>query len=206
LRGFLNAAFTRNPLETASLLDAAIAHPVLGYWFPALQVAVTIDQRGSERLEESLSAGLAPGRVYNYLSYGRVMITIPSVSLRRIILKIATLSLGYEIAVHVFGMCVHYTKSAGETLVTELVQCGRELVLQCNFDHADQGRMLDYHLGEIINSCFIGCEASSAATSICHKLKKALLTYKAYPYEYKDLLGSLLRLQPLSVLTVFIDE
>jgi hypothetical protein len=202
LRGFLSAAIEIDSEKTASFLDSALSHPVLGYWFPVLQTSFGVDQRGGERLEASLRESRAPSWTYEHLSYGRVMERIPAGVLHRLIIGITELPSGYGAAIHVFGMRLHLAQSSNVLLDDELKLCGRELILRYNFGRVSDN-MLDYHLGKIANVCFQGPEASSEAVIVCRGLKQALLEYRAHPFDYKHLLGSLLRAQPLTVLDVF---
>jgi hypothetical protein len=64
LGGFLEKLATREPPLVNKLLDEAVEHPVLGVWFPWLQCALSIDQRGVERLRRSLALGLASMKTF----------------------------------------------------------------------------------------------------------------------------------------------
>jgi hypothetical protein len=204
LRGFLQSAATRDAEVTAGLLDTAVGSPVLGPWFPVLQASVDIDKRGAERIEAALQLGLAPSWTYKYLTVGRAADPISTSSLRRMIFGIALLPKGYEVAVDILGMRIYSARDSGSPLDNELVQCGRELVRRCTFDRS--GQMLDYHLGEIVNACFVGDDAADDTIIVCRRFKEALSQHRAYMFDYPDLIASLFRVQPMIALDEFFGD
>jgi len=204
LRGFLQAAATRDAEVTARFLDAAVDNPVLGPWFPVLQTSVEIDERGAERLEAALQLGLAPSWTYAHLAAGRATDPISTSTLRRMILRLALLPKGYEVAVDILGMRIYSARNSGSPLDNEVIQCGRELVQQCAFDQS--GQMLDYHLGEIVNACFVGRDAAEDTLTVCRRFTEALSQHRVYLFDYKDVVTSLFRAQPVIALDEFLGD
>ncbi|MBW7885620.1 MAG: hypothetical protein H3C34_23925, partial [Caldilineaceae bacterium] len=200
LRGYLRGASTRDPATTARLLDEAISDPLLGPSFPVLQTAVEIGERDAARLEAALQLSLARPGAYGYLAYGRVTDSIPSARLRRIVLAIASLPEGYEIASEILAARVFAAKSDGELIDDELVQCGQELL--AIWSVAIKNHRLAYHLAEIVKACFAQPEAIPAFALVCRRLADELNGYPTYISDYPELLTQLFRTHP----TVALDE
>jgi hypothetical protein len=192
LHGFLNAAGSRDPVPTARFLDATVSDPILGPFFPILQTAVDIDDMGTKRLEEALRLKLAPSSAYSRLSF--TCNAIPPVRLRPIVLGIASLPDGYEVAVNTLAMYLHFAGGAVAYTDTDLIECGRDLLKRCSF--ARPGRMIDHYLGIIADFSLKGEGGMDDALSICRRLKVALSDYRAYGFQYLGLASALFRVQP----------
>jgi hypothetical protein len=204
LRGFLQAAMARDAKKAAAFLDAAIEDPILGPWFPLLQTSVEIDERGAERIEAAVQIGLAPSWTYKSLSLGRATDPIPAKILHRLVLGIANLPGGFDIAVDILGMRIFSAHKSGTSIDDELIECGRELI--CRYDFDRPGQMADYQLGEIIIACFSGTEAVEHASMVCRKLKAGFSSYRVHPFHFRHLLESLFRTQPMIALDEFLGD
>ncbi|MDD2336211.1 MAG: hypothetical protein PHD01_06515, partial [Geobacteraceae bacterium] len=200
LWGFLSSSALRNAGSAAESLDDAVGNPTLASSFPILQAAVTIDERGAARVEESVRLGLAPARTYGEL--WRCSESVPKRTLRRLILAIAALTDGFEVAVDILGMLLHNAHSSGGLIDDELIQCGRDLVRFCIFEKP--GNTIDYHLGELVTACFGGEGAVEATAVVCRKLQAAFSDYRSHSYDYRHLLESLFQMQPMTALDVFL--
>ena len=198
LRGYLRSATARDPATTDRLLDDAVSNPVLGPWFPALQTAVEIGESGAARLETALQLPLARPWVYEYLAYGRVTDSIPPAELRRIVLSIASLPEGFEIAGEVLAARLFAAQRDGELIDDEFVQCGKELLALWSV--TTKNRRLDYHLAEIVKACFAESEAIPPFALVCRRLADALNGYCIYISDYPELLTQLFRTHPIVAL------
>ncbi|SPF51565.1 conserved hypothetical protein [Syntrophobacter sp. SbD1] len=203
LRGFLNSAVERDPKIIAQILDASIESKILGPWFPVLQTSVKIDERGAARLESAVKMGKAPSLTYQYLTFGRATDSIPTSTLRKLILGISLLPEGYDIAVDILAMRIHSVRDSGPPIDDEIIRCGRELVLDYSFGHSNQN--VDYEIGEIVDACFRE-SAEEDARKLCRRLAGAFNEYKAYAYNYRDVLKSLFRWVPLVALDELLGE
>jgi hypothetical protein len=65
--GLFRGWHERDPALASRLLDEALNDPILGPWFPALQLQVPLDARGAARLVASIDADLAPITSYQFL-------------------------------------------------------------------------------------------------------------------------------------------
>ena len=203
LRGFLNSAVERDPQITAQILDASINSKVLGPWFAILQTSVKIDEQGASRLESAVQLGIAPSLTYQYLTFGRATDPIPTSTLRNLILGISSLPKGYNVAVDILAMRIHSAVDSGPPIDDEIIRCGRELVLGYRFEHSTQ--QVDYELGEIVAACFRE-GAEEDARKLCRRLAAAFNEYKAYVYNYREVLKSLFRWHPVVALDEFLGQ
>jgi hypothetical protein len=186
LRGFIRGATERDPGIAAQLLDDTVKDPVLGPWFPAFQTAVEIGVQGTERLELALKLSLAPARMYTYLTHGRVTNSIPPARLRRIVLTIAAMPNGFEIAADVLSTRFHFAQDDGELIDTELIQCGRELLRR--WLARERNVHLDYRLGVIVRICLAGPDATADTVLVCRKTADALNSDYVFPSDCSELI------------------
>ena len=154
-----------------------------------------IDDTGVARLKRSLTLGKTPIRMFTYLMYGRATDPIPPVYLQDLMLTIAGIPDGYEVAVAIFSMRLHSEKKTKKRLAPELAMTGRELLRQLRF--TKNGRE-DYRLSEIAKRCHIGDEAPAVVQEVCARLKAAVKKYETYAFNHDDLLHGLFDMQPLA--------
>lgn len=181
LQGFCSSAAERNAETTTAFLEDAVHNPILSRWFPNLQSAIKLDEKGAARIEESIRLGLSHARFYGDL--WRDSDSVPMSSMRRLIFAIAALPEGYEVAVNILCMMLNTERHEDD----ELILCGRDLVQCCPFKKP--GHTIDYHLGELVTACFKGDGAAEDAAVICRKLQAAFSDYRAHAHDYRHLLG-----------------
>jgi hypothetical protein len=87
----------------------------------------------------------------------------------------------------------------------ELLSEGRELLQQLNFDRADR-KDDDHYLGRIVEACLADIEDSEATKVVCENLKQAMIEYRIYDFECKDLLLALFRFQSRAALDTFLID
>ena len=202
LRGFLYASATRNHELAEAWLDAAVTDPTVGYWFPVLQTAVEIGEKGAARLEASLQHGRAPIWIYDQLAFGCVASSIPPDALRRLMLGFAQRAQGMRVAIHVFHMRLHSDRKNDGAIANTLIQCGRELLLRYVF--AEPGQRDDYELSRIVEVCFGGEGAVSDATTVCRNILRGVERRRGSLHDYRTLIASLFRVQPIVALDAFL--
>lgn len=203
IKGFLGTAATRDAEITNSFLDFAIDNPILGHWFPILQMGVDIDQLGVDRLRNSLQLRLAPSWTYGDLGHIGAN-RISTSSMRRLALGISLLSNGFKVAVDVLVTWLHSARSSGTQIDNELIQCGRELLRQYTFEGIDY--MFDYHLGELVEACFADADAAPDAANVCRRLKEALMEHRVYSSNCICLTKKLFHTQPVVALDEFLGD
>ncbi|MDP1770828.1 MAG: hypothetical protein Q8L15_00985 [Methylobacter sp.] len=207
LSGFLNAIWQTNPEMAEQILNTAVSDEILGVCFPQLQMAVEIDERGVERLKQSLNKGLAPVWTYRYLGWGQRHTSISDDNLCDLLKMIASKPDGLAIAVDTLQMRLHGNKNEKRPCSNVITSLGQELLIQVSFDCENyRSEQMDYRLGQLAEACLKGEEAVTSATVICKKLAKALSEHKIYPINSPCLLKNLARQQPQVFLDNFLDD
>jgi hypothetical protein len=201
LGGFISGAKERDTLIADDFLDDILNHPNLGAYFPYLQLSIAIDEKGVERLQTSITKGISPARNYFYLAYNKS--SIQESALKQIIMGIASLPNGVNTAIDILQMRLFYVKSASNRIDPELLQCGRELLCQYNFENEISSD--SYKLAELVNNFLVGDTATLYAQRICRKLAKAITNSPhSIAYEYDEVLESLFLVQTHVALDEFL--
>jgi hypothetical protein len=197
MAGFLNALHQRDPALCALLLDESVDHPTLASRFPVLQVSIPIDSESVARLKRSLVLGKAPARTYAYLAAGRATDPIPPADLQDIVLRIADLPSGYEVAIEILWMRLHSDNERKQPIAPELVDTGRELLQRLRFSRNNRE---DYRLGMIVDNCLTGERGSITVSELCKRLKTAVSKHETSAMFHDDILSGFFRTQPLAAL------
>jgi len=198
LNGFLHQLRARNPALADVLLDSAVEHETLAQWYPVLQVAVDIERQDVARLKRALSLGRAPIQRYACLAYGRASDPIPARDLKELILAIAGIPSGYDVAVEILQMRLDSDEKRKKTVASELIDAGCELLRQISFTKT--GHREDHRLGGIAKSCLKGPNGAALTVEICRKFKTAAARYETSASYYDDLLSGLFGAQPTAAL------
>ncbi len=203
LRGFLETVNELAPDKANILLDAAVTAPLLGAYFPMLQTAVPIDETGAERLVSSIAYGRVQAWQFRNL-YGRVSDPIPLPMFRQILLGVAALTNGYEVAVDILGMRLHSMKASKMEVDEETTALGRQLLALCNFRSNKQNDA--YHINEIATACLRSEAAFEDALTTANNLALALVDYRTEARQYSELATTLFRLQPTAAIKGFLER
>lgn len=198
LRGFMEASNMRDPVKANQFLDAAIKDPILAPFFPVLQTAVPIDEAGAKRIISSISGNRVKAWKFAQLGYGRVSDAIPLPLFRNILLGVASLKDGCEVAVDIFGMRLHSLKNDKIEIDQRLAALGRELLVLNNYRSNNQNHA--YHVKEIAVACLEREAAYEDALKIAANLAHALVDYRSEARQFSELAESLFRLQPLAAI------
>jgi hypothetical protein len=198
LRGFLFELRTTDPALATALLDDAVEHETLAALYPFLQVAVALEAPDVARLKRSVAVGRAPAVNYGYLAYWRAADPIPAPDLQELLLGIAALPSGSDVAIDVLQMRLHSDKDRKQDIAPELVDTGRELIQQIVFTKKNDRE--DYRLGKIGAACLTGEKGAAVVTGICERLKSAVAKYETSASNHDDLLVGLFTAQPAAAL------
>jgi hypothetical protein len=131
-----------------------------------------------------------------YLAYGRASDPIPPADLRALVLALAALPDGYDVALEVLHMRLH--DDCKQELDPALIATGQEVLRRFSFTKKDDRE--DYRIGEIARACLGGEEGSIVAQELCAKLKDAVTTHATYAFYHGDLLQGLFLAQPFASL------
>jgi len=197
-RGFLAGLHGSSPELVDAILDEAYQHGILGQWYPALQTAVSIDKRATDRLKRSLSLGSIPMRSFLYLANGRATDPISGQDLKELVRAIAERPDGFDIAIQILYMHLHFDNDQKRDHAPECIDAGRELMRSVTFRRNDvqQG----YALEVIAQACLGGHDAAAIAQEVCRKLKESIAKYETSALDHNHLLQGLLTVQPAAVL------
>ncbi len=187
---------------TEALLDAAVADDHLGGIYPILESSFEIDLSSASRLKRSLSLGIAP--TPSYRSLARSMNTTAGVELQQLLLAIAARHDGFDVALELVEMWLHFDKDRLKAPSVEAMDAGRALLGQLDFETTSNRE--DYRVGEIAKDCLSEGTDAAIAVQICLRLKKAIMTHATHSSRHDYLLRALASAQPAAVLNSFFSD
>jgi hypothetical protein len=200
LAGFVEGAQQVNASAADVILDSAVHDPILAGYFPLLQVSQCNDAAG-QRLLASLEHSVAPIWSYDWFKYGLLGKGMSPVIYREILLKLAQLPDGFQIAINSLGMAFFRIRSEHIAPSVELLSLGRELLGMFNFDVKDEN--CAYRLGEVADVCMQGPDATTFAVNFCQRFADALQNSRCDTYSLGSLLETLFKHQPTAALDAF---
>jgi hypothetical protein len=196
--GFLQALRSKCPELAETLLDKAVESETLGPWYPILQTAAGVDEKGLDRLIHSLNLGKAPLWIYRNLGGGRATDPISGNDFRRLIKQITAREDGVDVACDILSMRLYSEKDRPEGYDPDIVDAGRGLIRQIEF--TNQHAREDYHIGQIAKVCLSGAEGALVAEETCRRLKESILKYQTSAFYHDDFLLNLFSVQPIAAL------
>lgn len=208
VRGLLAGWNQRAPEDVSLFLDEAVSDPVLGYWFPELQVQAAIGTRGAERLLESLRIGRAPAWQFRYLSLGGVLGSVPAESLERIFSVLAGKDKeGVHAAIDVLHMVVYSAKDrdAADRKIIGRLCC--DLLVNYPWPEVGGAEQLDYEVEQIIT--FATSESDSfddVHDLLARSVERQLLNPRYLPSTTGNFLGPIIRRYPYNALSYIFDR
>jgi len=207
LLGFLSSCADSDPAFYNSTLDKLIRDDLIGEWFPILQTTSTIDQRGVERLHESLDIGKAQIHTYQNLAWGRVHESISDDDLAELLKKILSKEDGIDVVIEILKMRFHRPKEESPKYSSSLIAVARDVLSMYSFlGERRRYNKLDYDLAQVACICLNVSEGSSAALEICRSLVEAITDNRIYAFDCPKLLNSLSRAHPIIFLDVFLGD
>ena len=205
LRGFLHSLHGSDPDLANSVLDAALQEESLLSCFPALQISVGVDSRGSQRLLRSLELEKTAIGEYSALMHIRASDGLSAGEFKQLILEIGSKSGGYNQAVEILWMRLEHRSKRGQDSEAEVLNAGRELLRRYGFHHVNN--LEDFHLGQVSRHCLIAASDAEIVREMCFKLRESVANYEASADQYNDLLLALLTVQPKAALDgLFVGE
>jgi hypothetical protein len=196
LRGFLHALHQRDPARAGVHLDQSVDDDALGVWYPALQVAIGIDDDGVARLKRSLDLGKAPAGMYQFLAYDCG--GIPAAALQDLLVRIAAMPSGLEIAFDVLYMPLHAEQKQTGPVAPELTAIGVALLQQMPF--ANKNGREDYQVGSVVKHCLAGEDGAAVVNELCGRFRAAVAGDETYAFYHDDFIDALFEAQPVAAL------
>ena len=206
LMGFLSASAESEPSFYNSILDTLITDDVLGQWFPILQTASTIDERGVKRLHKALDLG-TPIHNFRYLAWGRAHESINDDELAGLLKKILSKEGGCGVASEILKMRLHSRSEESLQFSESLIAVAQGVLSLHSFeDERSRQNNRDYDLADIARMCLNRKNGVPVATQVCQRLAKAVMEHRIFASDYPKLLDSLAQAQPRVFLDVFLGE
>jgi hypothetical protein len=204
LGGFLRIAASREKAKIHDWLDAAVSDPLLGPVFPYLQASLGVDEDGARRLIASIESGLAPPRTYWTLCLGRTTEGIPPEVLSRIVLGIAGLPKGHDIALEILHMHFHGERDKQSAWAPSLIDCGRRLLASHPIDQVKHRG--DYKLAGIATVCLSDGESAPDAECLCRRISDATTNGQTFRRNLERLIKTLFALHPITALDCWLSN
>jgi hypothetical protein len=143
LCGFLLALDTNKSALPDELLDHALENEPLAPYFPWLQASVVITPRGMARLNRSVELGKVPIHTYSSdIHLGRAVEVVPAAGIASYVMALAKAPDGESVAVHVLSRLFFSDVQDKRPHPPEIMEAGRELLRQMEFDRKGPARGL----------------------------------------------------------------
>ncbi|MGF6505769.1 hypothetical protein [Paraburkholderia sp. 32] len=204
LRGYVAELWKTNRDTAQRILDSAYEHPDLQPVFVQLQTSMQLDERGAARLVGAVRAEMSPISQFSYLKFGGVAAQLPVDALKELLLVIAAVPGGWEVAVEILNMRIFANVSEKRALERGILETAYELMAAATFVSTNRKR-LDYELAEIAKSCLASADAAGVAASLAAKLRQAGVNHVIDWSGHADLLCVLLEFHAITVLDALFD-
>ena len=205
--GFLSSIAESDPEFYDTKLDEAVGDGLLGEWFPILQRTSKIDQRGVERLHESLDLGKAPIHTYQNIAWVRVHESISDDDLAGLIEKILSKEGGVGVAIEMLQIRFDQSKEDSREYSDALIAVAQKTLTMHPFDQKHRQRdSEDYTLANIAQECLGDSKGVSVAKELAKNLADAILTNQIYSFDYTMLLNTIAKLHPKNFLDEFLGR
>lgn len=207
--GLISAWGERDAAMTASLLDSVIDDPAFGPWFPHLQISVSMDQQGAERIRRALQANLAPLWRYRSLGHGGTLKPASMGDISVILDGLASKGQeGVHVAIDVLHMVVYSARERSELEQKLLSRYCRDFLTRVDWPELDDHKQerLDYEIEELIS---FAAKHSAAFEDVQDVLARAVQARTIHPRYFPSTTGNFLtpiiRRHPEDALTYLFD-
>jgi hypothetical protein len=201
LGGFIDQAHHRDATFTLSVLESAINDRNLAPSLPYLQARVGIDKAGINRLRRAIAKGVLRAADFNSIANGAVGDSPPE-DLSALLLDIAQLSDGVEIALDILHMHFFRDRETGQRWDRRLIETGRTLLRRTDFKK--KGQLRDYGMHTVVSICCAGVEGEDTAREVCDHVSAAIKSYQASSYDVNYVLKGLFKTQTFIALDAFL--
>lgn len=199
LRGYLSVVGKANTGLTDSFLEAALDDDALVEHIPSLECSIDAGQSGFNRLMRSLELARTPIGAYSSLNYSGATGGLPAQMLRQMILRIASMPGGFNVAIELLIMRLDHSGRLGKECEAELVDAGKQLLLDYNY-FGDIRDLEDFNLGRVARLCLAAESDADAVEEVCANFRNAISRHAIIPDQYKYLFAALFAVQPRAAL------
>jgi hypothetical protein len=204
IAGFLSGVNERDKRLARGILDTSFDHPELRDHFPRLMSVLRLDSEGVRRLIKAMDQECLSTEAYRNISVTFVADDLRSSDLCKLLLRLANLPGGYEIAVEKLTRLLRTDQPNELRTDPQVLAVGRQLLSNARFDRSIEH--LDFELGEIAEACLKGPDAQLIAGEIARQLKQAVAAGRIYTIQCTDMVAALLDLQPIPFLDVLLCD
>lgn len=201
LGGFIYEAHQRDAGYAESCLEAAIDNPALVRTLPFFQAQIGINEEGIARLRRAIGKGTLQAFDFRDIANG-VVSDSPQEALSELLLDIAGLPDGVEIALDILHMRLYRDREAGQQRNASLIALGRNLLRSVDF--SKKHTLNDYRLHTVIQVCCVGSDGEGTARDVCAHILDAMKVSYLYPQELSHVLEALFETQPTAALDIFL--
>lgn len=201
LGGFIHQAQKHDEEFVRLALDAAIEDPALAPNLPYLQGRVAIDEKAIARLRRAIALGKLEATSFYSIANG-VVGDAPPLALGLLLMDIATLTDGVEIALDILHMHFYRDREDGRPRHPGLVDVGRNLLARTDF--SKKGTLRDYGLHTVIRVCCSGNNGEEAARAVGQRIRTEMETVFLSTHDLGHVLKALFETQPMIALDTFL--
>jgi hypothetical protein len=203
-RGILFELESNDPAQVGRLLDDAIMHLPLGFYFPYLQSSVSLDEKGVLRLVKSLEVGIAPITAYCDLRAENEMNNTLKAALKKYFEALVHKNGGCEVAAQLLSTRFFQDDQYNREHAPEFIESGITLLKNLTFD--DLRGVNDYNFRRVVEVCLSDVNKHDLAKKICRRYVTAIIERSALASEYIDNLKIFFKIQPRAILDILASD
>lgn len=203
LIGFLSELAAGDRALATKLLDLAWQDTSLSEILVELQLGMSLDDQGLNRLQAAWAAGTIS--TVQLKSIGHASKSLDPVALRDFLIAISNDQLGTHVALSILSARVWSPERDCEQQQPALVDAARHLLSRLTLDRSQFTEDSDYELRDLIRRMLPSPDGESAAQQFARQLVSDLLADRVYAFEHTDLMRALLEIHPVSVLDAWFD-
>ena len=200
LSGFISGVARFDRGEAGRILYAAVNDPDIMPLIPYLEARLGVDEVVISRLRRAINFGVDVWS-FRYIANGSVSDS-PSGPLAELLLDIAGMSGGVDVALDVLHMHFYSKRKAGEDVSGGLISVGRILLSRSGY--GSDGRFCDFGAELLIDLCLEGGEGRIAAGIVCQRIRSLIDSYAVNSRDLVHTLTALFRVQPFIALDAFL--
>jgi|CXWL01.1.fsa_nt_gi hypothetical protein len=201
---FLSGLAERNKTMAGDLLDEALTTTALHPFFVHMQTVVGVDVRGCERIIEATKFESVPVYTFRMLRMGRACNGLSGSDFKRLVLAIAGLEGGLEMAFEILQMRLFSKKVDKLPLESDEKDTGRILLSSVKFEKRKQND--ETTLAEVVSTCLRSPADDVLVEQLCQRLLEGIAQRKVCAMDYGKLITELGALFPRVVLNVLVER
>ncbi|PAJ73364.1 hypothetical protein CJF42_16195 [Pseudoalteromonas sp. NBT06-2] len=205
--GFVRYVYDNDLDKAQMILDHLLNNDKLNQIFPLMQFNCPLDEVAVSRLIISLKNNTSPSWMYRNMACGRRHESISDSDLITILDLLWLKPNGHGAVIEILAMRFYGLEN--QTIYVpsvDLIKKYRELLLKHDYSvqRGYGGRV--HSLVQIAEVCFAGDKAEKDTNTLFKKLYEGIATHKVYAFDYGDFLSTLIELQPIQALDVFLKD